>query len=58
MKPRRHPVPLSGVYAHPWYCVRCRRYYPEPQMRRRREVGVDLFACPVCRYDVGARFLF
>ena len=31
---------------------------PEPQMRKFREVGVDVFACPVCRQTVGARYLF
>lgn len=58
MKPRRLPRPLSGVYAHPWYCVRCRRDYPEHQLRKSRAVGVDVFACPVCGNAVGARYLF
>lgn len=58
MKPRRHSRSLSGLFAHPWHCVRCRRDYPEHQMRKYREVGIDVFACPVCRLVVGARYLF
>jgi len=58
MKPRRHSRLLSGLFAHPWYCVRCQRDYPEHQTHKYREVGFDVFVCPVCRRKLGARCLF